>query len=202
VKARLAAAGLGHGAAAAAVAAVVVTAAPAAAVGLAGQPAAQSVVMAVLVCLLLAVTGQFIRLGRESRDRTRLLLAQLQDARETEAAAAAAAERSRVAGELDDGLAHSLAGLAIQLQGARKLAGREAVSEALRAAIDRSAELAQAGLTDARQAVSALRGGQLPALAQLGARVEDRPRPSGTPASTAWGPRFSDTAPPAAGECS
>jgi signal transduction histidine kinase len=174
VKARLAAAGFGHGAAAAAVAAVVVTAAPAAAVGLAGQPAAQSAVMAVLLCLLLAVTGQFIRLGRESQDRTRLLLAQLQDAREAEGAAAALAERSRIAGELHEVLAHSLSGLAIQLQGVRKLAGREAVSEALRAAIDRSAELAKAGLTDARQAVSALRGEQLPALAQLDALVEDR----------------------------
>ena len=70
-------------------------------------------------------------------------------------------------------LAHSLSGLAIQLQGARKLAGREAVSEALRAAIERSAELTKAGLADARQAVSALRGEQLPTLAQLGALVED-----------------------------
>jgi signal transduction histidine kinase len=199
VTARLAAAGFGHGAAAAAVAAVVVTAAPAAAVGLAGQPAAQSAVMAVLLCLLLAVAGQFIRLGRESQDRTRLLLAQLQDAREAEAAALA--ERGRIAGELHDVLAHSLSGLAIQLQGVRKLAGREAVSEALRAAIDRSAELAKAGLTDARQAVSALRGEQLPASARLDALVEDRPRPSGTPAGTAWRPRFSGTAPPAAGEC-
>jgi signal transduction histidine kinase len=201
VTARLAAAGFGHGAATAAVAAVAVTAAPAAAVGLAGQPAAQSAVMTVLLCLLLAVTGQFIRLGRESQDRTRLLLAQLQDAREAEAAAAALAERGRIAGELHDVLAHSLSGLAIQLQGVRKLAGREAVSEALRAAIDRSAELAKAGLTDARQAVSALRGEQLPASAQLDALVKDRPRPSGTPAGTAWRPRFNDTARPAAGEC-
>ena len=187
VKARLAAAGLGHGA----------RRPPAST----GQPAAQSAVPAVLLCLLLAVTGQFIRLGRESQDRTGLLLAQLQDAREAAAAAAALAERSRIAGELQDVLAHSLSGLAIQLQGVRKLAAREAVSEALRAAIDRSAELAKAGLTDARQAVSALRGEQLPTLAQLDAMVEDRPRPSGTPASTAWRPRFSDTAPSAAGEC-
>ena len=120
-----------------------------------------------LLCLLLAVTGQFIRRGRQSQDRTELLLAQLQDAREAEAAAAALAERSRIAGELHDVLAHSLSGLAIQLQGARKLAGREAVSEPLRAAIDRSAELTKAGLADARQAVSALRGEQLPTLDQL-----------------------------------
>jgi hypothetical protein len=55
----------------AAVAAVVVTAALAVAVGLTGQPAAQSAVTAVSLCLLLAVTGQFIRLGRESQDPDR-----------------------------------------------------------------------------------------------------------------------------------
>ena len=121
----------------AAVAAGTITAALAVAVGLTEQPAAQSAVTAVLLCLLLAVTGQFIRRGRQSQDRTELLLAQLQDAREAEAAAAALAERSRIAGELHDVLAHSLSGLAIQLQGARKLAGREAVSDGLRAALGR-----------------------------------------------------------------
>jgi signal transduction histidine kinase len=167
----------------AAVAAGAVTVALAVAVGLTGQPAAQSAVTAVLFCLLLAVTGQFIRRGRESQDRTELLLAQLQDARDAEAAAAALAERSRIAGELHDVLAHSLSGLAIQLQGARKLAGKEAASEALRAAIERSAELTKAGLVDARQAVSALRGEQLPALDRLGALVEDFRRDTGAEAT-------------------
>jgi signal transduction histidine kinase len=167
----------------AAVAAGAITAALAVAVGLTGQPAVKSAITAVLLCLLLAVTGQFIRRGRQSQDRTELLLAKLRDAREAEAAAAALAERSRIAGELHDVLAHSLSGLAIQLQGARKLAGREAVSEALRAAIERSAELTKAGLADARQAVSALRGEQLPTLAQLGALVEDFRRDTGTDAT-------------------
>src|SRR5581483_2238468 len=163
----------------AAAAAGAITAALALAVGLTEQPPAQSAVTAVLLCLLLAVTGQFIRRGRRSQDRTELLLAQLQDAREAEAAAAALAERGRIAGELHDVLAHSLSGLAIQLQGARKLASREVVSDGLRAAIERSAELTKAGLADARQAVGALRGEQLPALTQLGALVEDFRRDTG-----------------------
>ena len=167
----------------AAVAAGAITAALAVAVGLTEQPPAQSAITAVLLCLLLAVTGQFIRRGRQSQDRTELLLAQLRDAREAEAAAAALTERSRIAGELHDVLAHSLSGLAIQLQGARRLAGREAVSGALRAAIDRSAELTKAGLADARQAVSALRGEQLPTLAQLDALVEDFRRDTGAAAT-------------------
>jgi DNA-binding CsgD family transcriptional regulator len=68
----------------AALAAGAITAALAVAVGLTEQPAAQSAITAVLLCVLLAVTGQFIRRGRESQDRTELLLAQLQDAREAE----------------------------------------------------------------------------------------------------------------------
>jgi signal transduction histidine kinase len=160
-----------------------ITAALALAVGLTAHPAAQSAITAALLCLLLAVTGQFIRRGRESQDRTELLLAQLQDARDGEAAAAALAERSRIAGELHDVLAHSLSGLAIQLQGARKLAGREAVSDGLRAAIERSAELTKAGLADAKQAVSALRGERLPALDRLAALVEDFRRDTGADAT-------------------
>jgi signal transduction histidine kinase len=161
----------------------VITAALAVAVGLTEHPAAQSAITATLVCLLLAVTGQFLRRGRESQDRTELLMAELEDAREAEAAAAALAERARIAGELHDVLAHSLSALAIQLQGARKLADRERVSDGLRATIERSAELIRAGLADARQAVGALRGDRLPTLDQLSALVEDFRRDTGADAT-------------------
>jgi signal transduction histidine kinase len=150
-----------------------ITVALAAVIASTEHPALQPAISATLLCLLLAVTGQFIRRGRESQARTEVLMAQLEDARDGEAAAAALAERSRIAGELHDVLAHSLSGLALQLQGARKLAEREPVSDGLRAVIERSAELAKAGLADARQAVGALRGDRLPTLDQLGALVED-----------------------------
>ena len=169
--------------AAAAATAGAITAGLALAVGLTEHPAAQSAITATLVCVLLAVIGQFLRRGRESQDRTELLMAQLQDAREAEAEAAALAERTRIAGELHDVLAHSLSALAIQLQGARKLAGRETVSAALRGTIERSAELAKAGLADARQAVGALRGERLPTLDQLTALVEDFRRDTGSVAT-------------------
>jgi signal transduction histidine kinase len=160
-----------------------ITVALALTVGLTAQPPVQSALTAVLICLLLAVIGQFLRRSRESQDRTEMLLAQLQDAQEAEAAAAALAERTRIAGELHDVLAHSLSALAIQLQGARKLAGREPVSDRLRATIERSADLVKAGLADARQAVGALRGDRLPGLDQLGALVEDFRRDNGAPAT-------------------
>jgi signal transduction histidine kinase len=165
------------------VAGAVITGALALTIALTQHPAAQPVLYAVLLCLLLAVTGQFIRRGRESQDRTELLMAQLQDAREAEAAAAALAERSRIAGELHDVLAHALSGLAIQLQGARKLADRESASAGLRGALERSADLAREGLTDARQAVGALRGDRLPAVDQVGTLVEDFQRDTGAEAT-------------------
>jgi signal transduction histidine kinase len=161
-----------------------ITAALAPAIMISAAPhAAQNALGAVLLYVLLTVIGQFLRRGRQSQDRTELLMAQLQDAREAEAAAAALAERTRIAGELHDVLAHSLSALAIQLQGARKLAGREQVSDPLRATIERSAELARAGLADARQAVGALRGERLPTLDQLAALVEDFRRDTGSPAT-------------------
>ena len=169
----------------AAAATVAVTAALAAAVVLTQHPAAQPAIAVTLFCLLLAVTGRFIRRSRESQDRTELLMAQLQDAREAEAAAAALAERGRIAGELHDVLAHALSGLAIQLQGARKLADAEGASAGLRSAIGRSAELARAGLTDARQAVGALRGGRLPSVAQLPELLDGFRRDTGCAVSVA-----------------
>jgi signal transduction histidine kinase len=96
-----------------------------------------------------------------------LLLAQLEDAREDQLVAAALNERGRIASELHDVLAHSLSGAAIQLQGARKLAEHDQASPQMRAAIERAAELVREGLASARQAVDALRGEELPGIAQL-----------------------------------
>ena len=119
----------------------------------------------VLVTVLLGVVAQFLKRSRESQDQTELLLAELEDARDEQARAAAIAERGRIAGELHDVLAHSLSGAAIQLQGARKLADREHATPRLSEAIDRASELVKAGLANARQAVGTLRGDPLPTLA-------------------------------------
>ena len=125
-----------------------------------------------LLCALLGLMAHFMKQSRESEDRTELLLAELEDARDDLAEAAAAGERTRIAGELHDVLAHSLSGAAIQLQGARLLAERQAAEPGVRAAIDRASELVKEGLGDARRAVGALRGDQLPTLGELGRLVE------------------------------
>jgi signal transduction histidine kinase len=126
----------------------------------------------VLVTVLLGVVAQFLKRSRESQDQTELLMAELEDARDEQARAAAIAERGRIAGELHDVLAHSLSGAAIQLQAARKLADREHATPRLSDAIDRASELVKAGLASARQAVGALRGDPLPTLAQLPSLID------------------------------
>lgn len=137
---------------------------------LAGSSAGTVTAVAPL-CALFGLVAYFIRESRVSQDRTELLLAQLEDARDAELAAAAVTERGRIATELHDVLAHSLSGAAIQLQGARKLAERDHASAQVREAIDRAGELVRDGLTNARQAVGALRG-ELPNVGQLESLVD------------------------------
>ena len=148
-----------------------ITVALAVATAIAGGSSAD-VAAEVLLTVLLGVVALFLKRSRESQDQTELLMAELEDARDQQARAAAIAERGRIAGELHDVLAHSLSGAAIQLQGARKLADRERATPRLSDAIDRASELVKAGLANARQAVGALRGDPLPTLAQLPSLID------------------------------
>ena len=91
------------------------------------------------------------------RDRAQALLAELQATREAESQAAALRERGRIARDMHDLLAHSLAGLSLQLQAARTVAAREGAGPEVLAPIDTAAALARDGLAEARSAVSALR---------------------------------------------
>jgi signal transduction histidine kinase len=127
------------------------------ALGLAGHADAASIAASVLLCTVLAVTGALLRRYRLSQEGTELLLAQLEQARDDQARAAAAEERAAIARDLHDVLAHSLSGLSIQLEMIRKLSGKADVPAELRDAIDGAADLAKQGLAGARDAVSALR---------------------------------------------
>lgn len=141
------------------------------ATALAGS-SSSAVLAGTLLCVLLGLMARFMKQARESEDRAEMLLAQLEDAQEEQASAAAIAERGRIASELHDVLAHSLSGAAIQLQGARMLADREQAKAPLRAAINRASDLVKVGLADARQAVGALRGEDLPSVAHLESLIE------------------------------
>jgi signal transduction histidine kinase len=146
--------------------AIVQTAALDLAVALAGA-GTTAVVATTLLCALLFLVAWFVKQAREGETRSELLYAQLEDAREAQTAAAAQEERSRIAGELHDVLAHSLSAAAIQLQGARVLAEREHAGEKVTEAIERASGLVKGGLVDARSAVGALRGDPLPGVEQL-----------------------------------
>lgn len=115
---------------------------------------------AVLVVLVL------LGLNRQSRaarlEQAELALARAQTATEEHARAAALAERTRIARELHDVLAHSLAGLALNLQGARLMLVRDGASPDALAQIERAQKLAADGLSEARNAVAALRDDLVP----------------------------------------
>ena len=147
----------------------------------ASNSSGQDVAGAVLLCVVLGIVGALVRRSRLSQDRTELLLAELEDARDDHTRAAAVAERTRIAREIHDVLAHSLSGLSIQLEGARKLAANESASSELRNVIDRSAALAKQGLVEARSAVGALRDDDLTTVERLPALVEHYQRDIGLP---------------------
>jgi signal transduction histidine kinase len=105
-------------------------------------------------------------LNRQSRvarlEQAELALARAQAVTEEHARAAALAERTRIARELHDVLAHSLAGLALNLQGARLMLVRDNAGPDAIAQIERAQKLAADGMSEARRAVAALRDDPVP----------------------------------------
>lgn len=118
--------------------------------------------------LTLAVLASVVLLGYNRRGRiarleqTELALARAQQANEEHAVAAALQERARIARELHDVLAHSLSGLALNLQGARLMLVRDGASGEAVAQVERAQRLAAEGLVEARKAVAALRDAPMP----------------------------------------
>jgi signal transduction histidine kinase len=89
-------------------------------------------------------------------------LRRLRESRAAHAESAAAAERGRVVRELHDVLAHSLSALALQLEGTRLLARDRGADAEVVEAVERAHYLAAEGLEEARAAIGALRGDELP----------------------------------------
>lgn len=112
----------------------------------------------VLLCVTMALMALLVNRSWADQAAAELLTAQLQDAREEHAKAAALAERGRIARDLHDVLAQSLSGLAIQLEAARRMARRGGADEQLIELLDRAGALTKDGLSEARRAVAVLRG--------------------------------------------
>ena len=99
---------------------------------------------------------------------------------EAETQAAALAERARIAREIHDVLAHSLAAVSVNLQAAEGLlsalpAGSPELAKAIEC-VGRAGTFTRQGLADARQAILALRDDTAPLFDQLSMLAEERHR--------------------------
>jgi signal transduction histidine kinase len=115
----------------------------------------------------------FLRRNREANERAHRLIVELNESRTAQAEAAALAERQRLAREMHDVLAHSLSGLALNLEGARLMAERVGTDPRVTEAILRAQRLAKTGLDEARDAIAMLRGEHLPDLERLAELAHD-----------------------------
>jgi signal transduction histidine kinase len=129
------------------------------------------------------VVAAATRSARAADARSSLLLAQLEQSRAAQEAAAALAERARLAREIHDILAHSLSGQVMSLEATRMLAERTAADPRVVTEIDRAHRLAKDGLGDTRRAIGALRGDALPGPERLAELVEDAQAAHGIRAS-------------------
>lgn len=114
--------------------------------------------------------------GRQSAERAEqaeLLLAQTQRSHEEELRSARLEESTRIAREIHDVLAHTLAGLTIQLEATSSLVEQGAGREQVLARVRRAHALARQGLEETRQAVGVLRGDPVSAPAAIEALVAD-----------------------------
>jgi signal transduction histidine kinase len=124
------------------------------------------------VGMLFFVMGYGMRASRRGLERAQATVAELEATREAHAQAVQLRERGRLAREMHDVLAHSLSALTVQLEGARLLARARGTDPEVVDAIERSHGLARTGLDEARRAIEALRGGDMPGPDRLPALAE------------------------------
>jgi signal transduction histidine kinase len=123
--------------------------------------------------------GSNIRQARLRLEQTELLLAQTQRSHEEQLRAARLEESARIARNIHDVLAHTLAGLVIQLEATDALLAQGTDPEIIRERVQRAHGLARDGLQEARRAVGALRGEApaLPARAAIDALIQQYEHP-------------------------
>ena len=119
------------------------------------------------------LVGTLLRRERQQREALARVMAALEDSQAAQRAAAAEAERARLAADVHDVLAHTLSGLALQLEGATLLATTTPTDPRLVEAVRRAHRLSRSGLTEARRAVGALRGDRPPGPGDIPTLVEE-----------------------------
>jgi signal transduction histidine kinase len=118
----------------------------------------------------------------EGQEQAERLLFELEQTHDAQARAAVLAERQRLAREMHDVLAHSLSGLALQLEGARLQALRYD-APGLVESLERAHRLARSGIEEARRAIGMLRDDELPGPERLPGLVADFERDTGITAT-------------------
>jgi signal transduction histidine kinase len=117
-------------------------------------------------------------------DQAELLLAQTQRSHEEQLRVTRLQESARIARDIHDVLAHTLAGLTIQLEATTALLEQDADRERILTRVRRAHELAREGLRETRRAVGALRDdAPMSVAAAVEALVEDYRAQVGTGAS-------------------
>jgi signal transduction histidine kinase len=166
---------------AAAVIVVVALAAIAAAEIASGTRSTTSILLSELGVIAFYAIARLARRLREGQEQAERLLIELDESRDAQARGAALAERQRLAREMHDVLAHSLSGLVLQLEGARLLAARSDVPEAIETSLSRAHHLAKSGLEEARRAIAMLRDDDLPGPERLTALTRELEADLGVP---------------------
>lgn len=125
--------------------------------------------------VLLGVYG--LGLGRRAQmlraQTAERLLSETQRANKEEAHAAALAERSRIAREIHDVLAHSLSALTVQLEAADALLTRGTDPDKAHGYVVKARHIAREGLTETRRAIAALREDTPPLRSMLHSLAEE-----------------------------
>ena len=123
--------------------------------------------------IAMALAASTSRQSRERAEQAELLLAQTQRSHEEQLRAARLEESTRIAREIHDVLAHTLAGLTIQLEATGSLVEQGADRDTVLARVQRAHALAREGLEETRLAVGALRGESVSASAGIEALVAE-----------------------------
>jgi signal transduction histidine kinase len=122
---------------------------------------------------LLFITSAFAAISLDARQHAEMLLAQEAATGEARRRAAALAERSRLARDLHDVLAHSLSALAVQLEATRLTAISTGAGTKLVGQVASARKLTSIGMLEARRALQLLREGETPGPASLPGLVSE-----------------------------
>jgi signal transduction histidine kinase len=125
-----------------------------------------------LLLIVAFVSGRNRAAYRRQAEQSAALVTQMEQLRAEQRRAAVLDERTRIAREIHDVLAHSLGALGIQLQAVHALMAEQGEAGRALGLLDQAQRMAKDGLAETRRAVYALRAGAIRLDQELAAMVE------------------------------